>query len=1109
MTISRLVTLIFVLAGVSAFAQTGSETSTSVKGKIKYEPQTLIIKFKSPDQLKFQKIDQIIPLIKKSALQAQTVLKMFETAQSPAKLKNNLGQQLADLSRTYIIRYSAPFQVEYAAELIQKTGLVEYAEPYYYHDILVMPNDPSVVNGKDQFYLERVKAYDAWNLTKGDSSVVIGIIDTGVRTSHEDLKNNLKYNIKERDGLPNVDDDQDGYVDNIAGWDLGNNDNNPDATGSEHGTAVASIAAAVTDNGKGMAGVGFKCKYMPVKASNDARPTTISYGYEALYYAASHGCKVVNLSFGGPGIYSRTAQDIVTYAAVNKDVAIIAAAGNSNKEEIYYPASYKYVISVAAADTITSPVTKQVLDKKADLATYSYEVDLCAQGKRVYFANNSGGYGLGPGSSFASPIVAGAAGLVRSYHPDMNALQVMEQLRISGDIVDTFPETRQYKEKYGRRLNIFRALTDTLLPSVRVDQFSAGNSTGNLAAGDTVKISMTFINYLYHTSACRATLRSLSPFVKLTDSTTQLGAIPTLGTRTNTDDPFAAIIDPAIPANHQVTFRVQFDDGRYYDYQYINHIFNPAFLGLTTSEVKLTIGSTGIFENNERSPIAGQGFVYKNNYLLYEGGLMIGLNDSTVSDCVRGDNPDLPDMDFRSLKSPEFVKPAYSDQQITNSFSDMTTSRPIGVSVEQNSFSWQTAGDSKYLIVEYRITNKSGKKIDSLHAGIFADWDIQTSNKNKAYWNEQYKLGFVYSIDPSPIYAGIALLTPDKPTYYAMDHISSIPDNIYPNDSFTTLEKFLTMKNGVSKTVAGAAGSGTDVSHVVGAKISGIEAGETRKVAFAIMAGNNLTALFNASTLALAKYKSFNTGPAPDIRQILLCNGKPADTTLVPEKGKKFNLYNSNGLIEAGKSSFRLKDMTESDTLYISNIDSVFESSKSPLYLTFGSAAKAEFSFSPAPLNLYENSTVTFTNKSSSAVSSFWNFGDTGNSASENPEHIYTATGKYQVKLQVKDANGCIAEKSDTVSVIYSIPTGPAEAYTESIKIFPVPAGDYLYIEAADTRDLLNVSLVNSLGGEIKNIHKFTDGGKLVIDLRNQPPGFYFVDLIYKTGKVSKSFVKK
>jgi len=212
------------------------------------------------------------------------------------------------------------------------TEAVEYVEPLYIRLPQYAPNDPladSTLTSltASQYYLKQISAYRAWDVARGDSSIVIGITDGGTRLTHEDLRSQIKHNYA--DPINGRDDDGDGYVDNFTGWDLANGDNDPGYDiAIVHGTLVAGVAAARPDNGVGIAGAGNQCRFMPLNIYPNTS-TGVFAGIEAVVYAADHGCQVINMSWGAAGGYSRLEQDAMTYAAVNRDAVLVAAAGNS------------------------------------------------------------------------------------------------------------------------------------------------------------------------------------------------------------------------------------------------------------------------------------------------------------------------------------------------------------------------------------------------------------------------------------------------------------------------------------------------------------------------------------------------------------------------------------------------------------------------------------------------------------------------------------------------------------------------------------------------------------------------------------------------------------
>ena len=334
-----------------------------------------------------------------------------------------------DLRAVFELAVPPTLSLAKARAVLLATGAVEYVEPLYQREPLYQPNDPRAdsVAGA-QYQLKLIQAYRAWDFTKGDTSVVIGLTDTGIRITHEDLVHQVKYNYADP---PNgLDDDGDGYVDNYRGWDMSNNNNDPRPNElAIHGAEVGGAMSGQTDNGRGIAGVGFRCKFLPLQVFPGTSTGSFA-GYEAIVYAADHGCRVINMSWGAAGGYSRFEQDVCTYAAVNRDVVLVAAAGNTPIDVLFYPASYEHVLAVSATDAA---------DAKASFATFNRRIDLTAPGVNVGTVYGSdrllpagppdADYYFGSGTSLAAPLVAGAAALVRSRFPQLSAEQVRAQLR--------------------------------------------------------------------------------------------------------------------------------------------------------------------------------------------------------------------------------------------------------------------------------------------------------------------------------------------------------------------------------------------------------------------------------------------------------------------------------------------------------------------------------------------------------------------------------------------------------------------------------------------------------------------------------------------------------
>ncbi len=323
-----------------------------------------------------------------------------------------------DLSLIYQLTFNAQLvDVETAIQRIAASKIMEYVEPYYLPELTFTPNDTLL---SQQYYLNLIDAFNAWNINQGDTSITIGITDTGWEPAHPDLISKIKINYA--DPINGIDDDNDGYIDNYYGWDLGMNDNNALFESTSHGVAVTGIAAAATNNTTGIAGVGFNTTFLPVKISNAAG--FLTHAYQGVVYAADQGCFIINCSWGSYE-NSRFQEDIIKYAQINQSCLVVAAAGNDNLETPFYPASYDGVLNVAATDQS---------DIRKNNSNYGYHIDIAAPGE-IIFTTVGNNYGTNSGTSMAAPIVAAAAAIVKNEFPTYTAQQVAAQLKATTDII--------------------------------------------------------------------------------------------------------------------------------------------------------------------------------------------------------------------------------------------------------------------------------------------------------------------------------------------------------------------------------------------------------------------------------------------------------------------------------------------------------------------------------------------------------------------------------------------------------------------------------------------------------------------------------------------------
>ncbi len=381
----------------------------------------------------------------------------------------NLGQDDPNLSRIVKITFSDSASAQSFISQAKSDPSIAYVQTSNIYKIDYTPND-SLVN--QQWALKKIQAFAAWDITQGSDSVLIGLIDTGIDYLHPDLKNKIYINPGEtgtdsqgKDKNSNgVDDDHNGFIDDYMGWDFTDRrgfpfdssggdylgwDNNPmDENG--HGTYIAGILAAETNNGIGIAGVAPKIKILNLRAFDPS-----GYGEEddvaaAILYAVKMGVKVINMSFGDTQ-FSYVLRDVIRYA-YNKGVVLVASSGNDGSDEPHYPSGYSEVICVgnSTAD-----------DYVASSSNYGSTLDLVAPGTDILTTARGGGYATVSGTSASAPFVSAAAGLILSLGNFTNE-EVKQILKSTADDID---EPGWDIRSGAGRLNLYRALS-VLAPSI-------------------------------------------------------------------------------------------------------------------------------------------------------------------------------------------------------------------------------------------------------------------------------------------------------------------------------------------------------------------------------------------------------------------------------------------------------------------------------------------------------------------------------------------------------------------------------------------------------------------------------------------------------------------
>ncbi len=337
----------------------------------------------------------------------------------------------------------------------------------------LIPNDPYFET--EQWYLERIEAKKAWDITTGSEDIVVALLDSGIDIDHPDLKENIWVNLKE---IPNdkIDNDNNGYIDDINGWNFV--ENNPDPRpktnnytlgGIHHGTVVAGLIAAIGNNNQGIIGLAPKVKIMPIKVLNDKGEGDLESVIQGIYYAIKNKANIINLSFVGP------VKSELLYQAIKEawqaNILIVAAAGNNSKNEgddLDLSPLYPICLEKETDENMILGVTAtDQADKKAIFANYGKKcIDLSAPGTRIFstlfyspikseFKDYYGGYWSG--TSLAAPLVSATSALIKSLNPLLSNREIRNIILETVDQIDYLNE--KFAGKLGKgRLNTYKAV---------------------------------------------------------------------------------------------------------------------------------------------------------------------------------------------------------------------------------------------------------------------------------------------------------------------------------------------------------------------------------------------------------------------------------------------------------------------------------------------------------------------------------------------------------------------------------------------------------------------------------------------------------------------------
>ena len=568
--------------------------------QMNFVPNEVLVKFKDEVILKagtnlksagIGSVDQIL-----TANGAAGLEKLFPTAKrlkSARIVKDPQGREMIipNLDNIYKITIlqqkstgSAPANIFKLIEELKALPEVDYAEPNFVYSIGdfkaagpemtmleainqpsnsnlpagatgLIPNDPLYYS---QWGIPATKIDVVWNTTTGDSTAIIAILDTGVDWQHPDLAANIWQNKQEIPGN-GIDDDGNGLIDDIRGWDYINNDNNPTDDNS-HGTHVAGIAAAVGNNGIGIAGVNWKARIMPIKvfqSSGRGDAATIAMG---ITYAATKGATVINMSFGS---YTESLTMKNALANAYATAVLVAAAGNDGRcigpglcpdntlGVPMFPGAYSFVLGVEAPPSPPVGFTNYdqdgpVFSRYKDQLNY----ELMAPGTDIFSCVPGGNYRKYNGTSMASPLVAGAVSLYRKLKPEES------QELLFGNFINSL----------GQYIDLDKALNVTPVPNLQIVSYELkdtidGDRDGRPDAGETIELNVKVRNTWGQSDSIFVGIK----FKEFEDTTTAIiqkssapiGLIGPYSTLTNSKNLLRVKIQPNVAHKRDINFILQ------------------------------------------------------------------------------------------------------------------------------------------------------------------------------------------------------------------------------------------------------------------------------------------------------------------------------------------------------------------------------------------------------------------------------------------------------------------------------------------------------------------------------------------------------------------------
>uniref|UniRef100_A0A7C6EDS4 T9SS type A sorting domain-containing protein n=1 Tax=candidate division WOR-3 bacterium TaxID=2052148 RepID=A0A7C6EDS4_UNCW3 len=496
--------------------------------------------------------------------------KTFRTKTIDKAYRNpNLNESGKRFGIDLVYLFTFPYETK-VVDLVkgyQNCPAIEHVSPNFVYELDYVPNDSLYSR---QWHHRNLQCARAWDISQGDTAVWIAIVDEGLEWTHPDIEDNLWINPEEdinhngrfdlgpppggdEDG---VDNDGNGYIDDVIGWDFYYWDNNPinENLNESHGTLCFGAAVAVTDNLRGVAGIGFNSRGAGLRCGDETGIYTYC-AIQAIYYAADNGAFAISMSWGGAG-YQSELNNAIQYAW-SQGCVLSASAGNTySGGSPRYPANYDHVIATAASDSFD----RRSIWSPQEQSNYGPWVDLAAPGTDVYTTNTGNRYWQEfGGTSAASPCVGGLAVLLKSAYPAMTNAECTTRIFQS---CDSMPDSTYRLGLLGHgRINVGKALHQPISCYLQMTDYRivdrTGNNNGYPDLGETCAVVITLLNDPYWQTATNvsATLATLDTTITILHPTATFPDIPPGTSRNCSADSFVFVVHPnAVP--HRIKFTI-------------------------------------------------------------------------------------------------------------------------------------------------------------------------------------------------------------------------------------------------------------------------------------------------------------------------------------------------------------------------------------------------------------------------------------------------------------------------------------------------------------------------------------------------------------------------